>query len=125
MAKIISKFLFLFLILFIPFQGKCEDDNDDNKSIPLTSGKPRPNDSGSGELNVSAYTENGYLYIDFVQSEGVANMTITNTMTGAATDYRFFTYIPFSCYLGTTPCTYSLRISTAQGGLYLGTFLIP
>ena len=30
-----------------------------------------------------------------------------------------------SCYFGNTPCTYSLRISTAQGGLYLGTFLIP
>ena len=120
------KHTILILIVFlIPsfIIGNDEITNNDS-TVKLTSVKPRPNDSGSGELNVSAYTENGYLHIDFVQSEGVANMTITNTMTGAATDYRFFTYMPFSCYLGTTPCTYSLRISTAQGGLYLGTFLI-
>ena len=118
------RFLLLIGVLFIPTLGKSDERNDNN-TIHLLSGNPRPKDTGSSELNVSAYTENGYLYIDFVQSEGVANMTITNTMTGAATDYRFFTYMPFSCYLGTTPCTYSLRISTAQGGLYLGTFLIP
>ena len=122
--KQIIKTLIISLALLSPIYGFCEDDDNENSTIKLTCGKPRPNDTGSGELNVSAYTENGYLHIDFVQSEGVANMTITNEMTGNATNYRFFTYMPFSCYIGTTPCTYSLRISTAQGGLYLGTFLI-
>lgn len=119
------KFLLLLLALIISLPGKSEDDSNEKNSIHLSSVKPRPNDTGSGELNVSAYTENGYLHIYFVQSEGVANMTITNTTTGNSTDYRFFTYMPYTCYLGTTPCLYDLRISTAQGGLYLGTFLIP
>lgn len=83
---------------------------------PLKSNRPKV----GGQRNVKCYYQDGWLYIIFPESEGLASLTL-RTEEGHLTTWRpFGTWKEYSCYVGELSSTLLLSIKTTAGFEYTG-----
>lgn len=83
---------------------------------PLKANRPKI----GGQRNVKCYYQDGWLYISFPESEGLASLTL-RTEEGHLTTWRpFGTWKEYSCYIGEVSSTLRVSVKTTAGYEYSG-----
>lgn len=93
----------------------------EGQGIKFETLRHRPKDASQTVVseNVECYYLNGYLHFNFQEPEGNANLSIIQIETGDAATSTFSTLSDPSIYIGTTPGSYELHISTSIA-IYIG-----
>lgn len=112
------------IFFFSPVHGKDnKGDKTQRKEVVLAKREPKYNDrprAPQRHSSVECYYQNGVISIEFETPEGDATFTVTDVMTGDNASTTFNTAVEFNYYIGTTPSTYLLEISTSAGNAYEG-----
>ena len=66
----------------------------------------------------------GTLHFTFPRSEGMAQVSVTETQTGKENRMSALTLYPFEMTVGSRPGYYVIMVNTAKGSCYVGEYII-
>ncbi len=121
-----AKLFFISVFFIVPFLALGDIGGITNSKQNLEIGGPtiKPEDGGEEVVNMTTYYQNGYLYFEFYESEGLATLVITRLESGEEQGCAFLTLQPYSYYLGGQSGTYYIEVTTAVGHQYTGTLTL-